>query len=59
MALNHGSRDQAYLSASLAHVRLLAGVHARVHSERRALDELLAAAWVIADVWSDAAVNAL
>lgn len=48
-----------YLAASLAHVRLLAGVHARVHGQSGTLDELLAAAGMIADVRANSAVDAL
>lgn len=40
-------------------MRLLASVHARMHSQSRALDELLATARVIADVRADAAVDTL
>ena len=47
-----------YLSTSLAHVRLFAGVDALVHSQGRALNELLAAVGVIAHVRTDTAVNA-
>ena len=47
-----------YLAATFTHVRLLAGVYAGVHCQSTALDELLATAWVVADVWADAAVNA-
>jgi hypothetical protein len=48
----------AYLSATLAHVRLLTGVDALVHSQGGALDELLATVGVVAHVRTDAAVNA-
>lgn len=48
-----------YLSTTLTHVRLLASVHTRVHCQRRALNELLATAWVITDVWPYTAVDAL
>lgn len=34
-------------------------MHTGVYCERRTLDELLTAAWMIADVWSDAAVYTL
>ena len=49
----------AYLSALFAHVRLLSGVNTSVDCKGGALDELLAASFEIADVWPDAAVNAL
>lgn len=48
-----------YLSTSLAHVGLLASVHARVDCQRRALDELLAATCVIAHVWPNTTVDTL
>ena len=47
-----------YLSATFTHVRLLASVNARVHSQGTALNELLATAWVVADVRADTAVDA-
>lgn len=38
-------------SASLTHVRLLARMNSVMHSESRPLNELLAAARPVADVW--------
>lgn len=49
----------AYLSATLAHVRLFAGVNALVDSQRGPLDELLAAVGVVAYVRTDATVDPL
>ena len=49
--------DQTHFSTSLAHVRLLAGVDALVHSQGGTLDELLAAVGVVAHVRTNAAVN--
>jgi hypothetical protein len=51
------TRARTYLSTSLAHVRLLAGVDTLVHSQSRALDELLAAVGVVAHVRADTAVD--
>lgn len=48
-----------HLPASLTHVRLLASVYSRVDGESRALYELLATSWVVADVRSDAGVDTL
>lgn len=47
----------AYLAAAFTHVRLLASVDALVDRQGRALDELLAAAGVVAHVRTDAAVD--
>lgn len=49
----------AYLATALAHVRLLSRVNTLVYSQRRPLDELLAAVGEVADVGADAGVNAL
>ena len=46
-----------HLATSLAHMRLLAGVYARMHSQSAALNELFATAGVIAHVRSDATVD--
>lgn len=40
-------------------MRLLSGVNTRVYSEGRTLDELLSTAWVVANVRTNSAVNAL
>jgi hypothetical protein len=48
---------ESYLSTSLAHVRLLSGVHALVDSQRGPLDELLAAVGVVAHVGANATVD--
>ena len=50
---------KTHLAATLAHMRLLASVHARMHSQSTALNELLATAGVITHMRSDTAVNAL
>ena len=50
--------SSAYLATSLAHVRLLASVDSGVHSESTALDELLATIWVVANMRTNATVNA-
>jgi hypothetical protein len=47
-----------YLATSLAHVRLLARVDARVNRQGTPLNELFAAAGMLADMGSDAAVDA-
>jgi len=54
---NLQQKIQAHLAASLAHMRLLAGVYARMHSQSAALNELFATAGVIAHVRSDATVD--
>ena len=46
------------LAAALTHVRLFSGVNTRVHGKSRTLDELLAAAGVVAYVRAHSAVNA-
>ena len=48
---------ETYLAATLAHMRLLTGVHTGVDSQSTALNELLTTAGVIAHVGSDATVN--
>lgn len=50
--------SSAYLATSLAHVRLLASVDSGMHSESTALDELLATIWVVANMRTNATVNA-
>jgi hypothetical protein len=47
----------AYLSAALAHVRLLAGVDALMDSQSRSLDELLTAVGILTHVRADATVD--
>lgn len=49
--------ERTNLSTPLAHVGLLSGVNTRVDSKSRSLNELLSAAWIVADVRSDAAVD--
>lgn len=51
--------SRTYLSAALAHVRLLTGVYSRVYCQRRPLDELLATACKVANVRSVPAVDPL
>lgn len=46
-----------YLSTALAHVGLLSSVNSRMYCQSRALDELLATAWMLAHVWPYARVN--
>ena len=48
---------RTYLSTTLTHVRLLAGVDALVDSQCGSLDELLAAVGVVAHVGADATVD--
>lgn len=48
----------AYLSAALAHVRLLAGVDTLMDSQGRTLNELLATGRIVADVGTNAAMDA-
>lgn len=50
--------NNAYLSTSLTHVRLLASVNSHVYSQGRALNELLATIWVFTDVGTDTTVYA-
>ena len=49
----------SYLATSFTHMRLLAGVHARVNCQCRALNEHLRAARMIADMWPHPTVNTL
>ena len=51
------SNMYTYLSTTLTHVRLLAGVDALMDGQRGSLDELLAAVGVVANVRADAAVD--
>lgn len=51
--------ESSYLAATFAHVRLLAGVHTLMDGQGRPLDKLLAAVGVLADVRTNAAVDAL
>ena len=53
------SMFQTYLATSLTHVRLLAGVHTRVHGQGGSLYELLSAAGVVAHVRSYSTMNTL
>jgi hypothetical protein len=46
-----------YLCAMLAHVRLFARVYSSMDCERGSLDELLSAAWPLADVRPHASVD--
>lgn len=50
--------SSAYLATSLAHMRLLASVDSGVHCESTALDKLLATIWVVANMRTNATVNA-
>lgn len=49
----------AYLATPLAPVRLLASMHTRMDRQSRPLDELFPTARVVANMWPDAAMNAL
>lgn len=49
----------AHLAATFTHVWLLSSVHSLMDGESRTLDELLAAVWVVADVWPHSSVDAL
>ena len=46
----------AYLPATFAHVRFLAGMNAGVYRQRRSLDELLIATGIVADMRSNTTV---
>lgn len=50
-------RNSAYLSASFAHVGLLASMHARVDGERGSLNKLLTTTRMLADMRPHAAMN--
>ena len=57
-AIHRRMRTQSsHLSTPLAHVRLLSRVHALMDRQCRALDELLAAVGVVADVRTDAGMD--
>lgn len=49
----------AYLSTSFTHVRLLSSVYSLVNGKSGTLDELLAAVWIVADMWPHSGVDAL
>lgn len=49
----------AHLAATFAHVWLLSSVYSLMDGESGTLDELLAAVWVVADMWSHSGMDAL
>lgn len=50
-------KDESYLAATLAHMRLLTSVNTLVNGQSRALDELFPTVGIVADVWPDTTVN--
>jgi hypothetical protein len=48
-----------HLSATFTHVGLLSSMYSLMNSQSRTLDELLAAVWIVADMWPHSGVDAL